>query len=709
MRITSGSYYNNIYGENNKTNRQMFDVNKQIASGLKIQYAHEDPTIFIDALRLDNEVTTLSQIKNSSQNAYKFSTQTDSTIGDIVKTFDSMKVKLINAASDVNSQTSLDAIAKEMRGLQNYLKTLANTSINGQYIFSGTATSNKPIGDDGSYQGNDQNLQSFLGAGIKQTYNIAGSKLFFGDESTTNRTITTNLEQLNLTKLYPESLGTSTTTSTIKNNYIQASDTIRDLMGDTDTAASNSPGRLSHFYVQGTRSNGDTFKQKIDIPMDATINDLMDKISAAYGVNQVNVTLNSKGQIQVSDKLSGSSKLDFHMVGAVDFGIDGVDDADVVNLNSLDTANSTTDFKNIISGSKELYIKEFIKSGLTSSDPTITIQGLNYDQFYFDKNGSKLTSNVPQIIRGTNEVASAATKLVDVSGSASVNGRFMALKGTNVDGAAYDITLTLNTPSTFTDNVTGNTYNIYGSAFNDTNANGVKDIGEGIPSNADEITYQQLMDITNMALTGSLPTVPNPGNDPIDYDTAIRSANALGKVSLSYDGKLQFNDLTHSTTSATLSLSDTTTNSFFSILGTSGNSLMFQANNSLTISDPKNDLFAQIEQMIQSVEQGKKFPDGSNNNGDPRNLGVQNAIQMMDTLTDHVGRLQTEAGSYSQVLQATSDRSDLLIVNTKKLQSDIVDTDIAEATLRMQQLNLNYQAMLSNISKVSKLSLVNYL
>ncbi|MBD3799514.1 MAG: flagellar hook-associated protein, partial [Epsilonproteobacteria bacterium] len=37
-----------------------------------------------------------------------------------------------------------------------------------------------------------------------------------------------------------------------------------------------------------------------------------------------------------------------------------------------------------------------------------------------------------------------------------------------------------------------------------------------------------------------------------------------------------------------------------------------------------------------------------------------------------------------------------------------IDTDIAEATLRMQQLSLNYQALLSNITKISKLSLVNY-
>lgn len=707
MRVTSASFYNNIYGENNKLNRQLFDVNKQIASGQKIQYSHENPGVFIDTLRLDDEITTLQQTKSSAQNAYKFSTQTDTAVGDIVKTLESMKVKLVNAASDTNSQSSSDAIAKELRGLENYMQTLSNTSINGQYIFSGTETSQKPIDTNGNYQGNDKDMKASLGSGVKQKFNVSGSELFLGEESKINRTITTNVEQLNLTKLYPTDLSTGSTEQT-QESYIKTTDTIRDLMGDTDNDATNTPGKLSHFYIQGTRSNGDTFKQKIDLEMTSTIDDLLQKISTAYGDDQVNVTLNSRGQIEVSDKLSGSSKLDFHMAGAVDFGITGIDNADVVNLNQLETVNTSTNFDDILSGNKTMYVKEFIKSGLATSDPTVTMQGLNYDSYYFDSKGATLSSNVSQIVKGTNEFATASTKLVDVSGANLIPGGSLALKGKNIDGGAYDITITLNTPSTFMDNLTGNVYNIYGSAYNDLNTNGIKEAGEGVASNETELTYQQLMDITNMAITGSLPTVPNPGNNPLDYDAAIANANARGNVSLSFDGKLTFKDSIHPVTTATLSLSDTTTNSFFSNVTALGNAFTFQANNALTIRDPKNNLYSQIDEMIKSVETGKKYADGTSDT-DQRNLGVNNSIQMMDDLIEHVSRLQAEAGSNSQVLDNTVSRSDLLIVSTKTLRSDVIDTDIAEATLKIQQLNLNYEALLSSISKVSKLSLVNYL
>ncbi|MFY9141691.1 flagellar biosynthesis protein FlgL [Sulfuricurvum sp.] len=708
MRVTAGSFYNNIYGENNKINKQLFDVNKQISSGMKIQYAHDNPGVFIDTLRLDDEITTLTQVKSSAQSAYKFSTQTDSTIGDIVKTLETMKVKMVNAANDTQSDSSKQAIAKELRGLQDHLMTLANTSIGGQFLFSGTAMTQKPIDANGDYQGNDQSLQAFLGSGVKQKYNISGNDLFLGNESNIYRSITTNVSQLSLTSLYPSIMNNlNATTTSPQDVYITPENTIRDLMGDTDADTTNDSGKTSYFYIQGTKTNGDTFKQKISLSMDATVNDLMREVSDAYGSDQVDVTLNARGQIQITDKINGSSKLDFHMVGAVDFDTSGTDKADTTDISDLQAG--TTDFKNVLSGSNTLYIKEFIKSGLTSSNPADTIQGLVYDQLNFTKDGAKLISNVAQITNSTNEYATASSKLVDVSGMTTVDGRVMALKGTNINGTAYDVSILLGTPSTFTDNLTGNAYNIYGTAFDDTIGvtTGVKEAGEGIPSKADEITYRQLMDIVNMAVTDSYPTVPNPGNDPIDYDSAITNANKLGKVSLTSDGKLSFEDLTHSTTSAELALYDTTTSSFFPPL-ISGNALSFQANNAITISDPKKNFFAEIDAMIKSIEEGKTYPDGNEPN-DPRNLGIQNAIQKLDDLSDHVSKLQTQAGTYSQVLQASSDRSDLLIVSTKILQSDVVDTDIAEATLRMQQLSLNYQALLANISKVSQLSLVNYL
>lgn len=657
MRVTSTSYFNNIYGENNKLNQQLFDVNKQIASGQKIQYGHENPSVFIDTLRLDDEITTLTQIKNSTQSAYKTSTQTDTTIGDMVKNVQSMKMKLLNAANSTQSDTSLQAIAKELRGLESNLLGLANTSIAGQYLFSGTATTQKPIDSNGVYQGNDKDLEAFSGSGLKQKYNITGAQLFSGEESNINRTITTNVPQFNLSDLY----GTDK-----KETYITSSSTIGDLMGNT---AANS-AEPSYFYIQGVKNDGEAFKTKISLNATDSVNTLLQGISTAYGPNPVDVTLNAHGQIEIVDKKTGSSKLDFHLVGAIDFS--GASQADVVTIDVLQTG--TTDFKDATDGVPNLYIKEFTKSGFTPSDPINPIEGINYDRTNFEQNGAKLLSNVSQIVRSDNSFATPATKLFEVGSFTPTT--VLNVQGTQLDGA---------TPFTVTIDFTGDPVTVGGVALDD---------GYGNMTSPANMTYQQLMDSINVGITGQ---------------SDISMANQMGKTSLDANGKISFEDLTHPVTKASVSIYDASSDTYPPTGTTaSGSALTFNANNALAIRDPKNDFFAKIDEIIKSVEEGKTRSDGSDSS-DPRNIGIQNSIQMLDDLSDHISRLQTESGSYSQVLQASSDRSELLIVSTKKLQSAVIDTDVAEATLQMQQLSLNYQAMLSSISKVSQLSLIKYL
>ena len=66
-------------------------------------------------------------------------------------------------------------------------------------------------------------------------------------------------------------------------------------------------------------------------------------------------------------------------------------------------------------------------------------------------------------------------------------------------------------------------------------------------------------------------------------------------------------------------------------------------------------------------------------------------------------------GTQSQTLQRTEERTQLLMLTTQTLRSETIDVDLAEAALSLQQLTLNYQAMLSTVSKVTQLSLVNFL
>ena len=622
MRIASSMYYKNVFGEKNAfLNEKLFNVNKQIASGLKIQYAHEDIRTFTETMRLDNEITTLGQVKNSTQNGVKMSDQADVILGEFEEGLNRAKTLILNAANDTNDEASLDAIAKELRRLEVHFKNLANSSINGKYLFSGSALTTKPIADDGSYMGNDGVLKAFTGSKTSQQYNITGKEIFFGEKSLVNREVSTNVVQNNLSLKYPDFTDPTVIGSTIN---LTSGDTIRDLMGDTDNAVD--PGNPKHyFYVRGINSGGDSFQQKITMSDDDTVQDLLTQIGNLYGntpnLNVVNVSMNSNGEIVIEDKISGSSKLDFHMVGATDFS--GGAAANVTNIDDLGVGESSFDkimLGTSVAANPNLYVKEFVKSSLTAADSVNAgnlVEGTLYDRVEFSKNGAKLSSSTPQIIKGTNEFATEGTKLSDVSTSGTLDGTSFVLEGVDTNGNAYSAQIDLATAgSTFT--IGGNTYDIYNV---DTPRAAV---------DADEMSYGQLMDVINMVTTGNLPTTA-PGTSA-EYDAAVASADLIGSTYLTYDGKIGFQEINTASTKAEIAIYDSNSGDF----STPASVMTFNTNNSLTTKDPKTDFFKTFDEIVTAVENYKLYPDDSS--GSVKNMGISNAIGALDDLIEHVGR-----------------------------------------------------------------------
>ena len=699
MRVSQSMYYDNIFSNNNsKLNKELFDVNKQIASGLKIQYASDNVRTFTETMRLDNEMVTIGQTKKSVASGYKVSNQTDIAMNEFTNSMNRMRTLLVQASNDTNDNTSRDAIVKELRGIESNLKSLSNTSINGQYLFSGSAVSVKPIGEDGTYKGNDVAMKAFLGSNNQQKYNITGAELFLGEESGVKREVTTNVRHSAL----------------ITANTLTNASTLDDLMGDKDKDASTI--NTNYFYMRGTKDDGTSIKEKFSLASNATVQDLLDKIENSYAPGTVDVSMNSSGQITIADKLKGSSKLDFHIVGAVDYS--GGNAANVTDIDKLDEKGANT-----YPPSGDLFVQEFMKSGLNSaSGAASNIKGIVYDRENFTKNGASLTSNVPQVMKRShfasfngqvidtipdgehNAFAKSNTLLSEVVDTQTeitpattpktytIAGEELTLSGSDIAGTNYDGKISFEAVTGANKDGGGVKFTLNGTDYHVYNVDGTR-------VSPDKITYQQLMDVTNMAVTGSYPAA----DDADSYQKAVKDATAFGITKLTYDGKIEFKDLTQPITKASIALYDTNTNQF----DKDASFATFNANNAITIRDPKTDFFKTINDIIQGVESFSNNPDAN----DPkiRNVGIQNAIAMMDDLQNHVFKTQSVAGAQSNTLSKAQERVGILETSTMSLRSSVIDTDIAESSLKLSQLTLNYKAMLSTVSKVSQLSLVNYL
>jgi flagellin-like hook-associated protein FlgL len=378
-----------------------------------------------------------------------------------------------------------------------------------------------------------------------------------------------------------------------------------------------------------------------------------------------------------------------------DFSVDIIGDTITLNTTSKGIAKGVSIDSDLTNDNAAITTSTTISNRSILSD----MQNIFYDDTNFTKNGSKLTSNVSQIIKETNAFATASTKLFEVAdltqnNAGTLDGTILKLSGQNIYGTVFDVQIDLKNTTNG-----GSTFSLDGGVTNYT----IFDMNTPRSAvDADDMTYQQFMDVVNMVTTGELPASQN---SETAYDDAIESSGLYGSTYLTYDGKIEFRDKNSTDTSAKIAIYDANSGNFSTLAESSV--MTFNANNALIIRDPKTDFFKSIDEAIRAVEEHKVHPDASI--GSSRTIGMQEAIQVIDDLNVHISRAHAKVGSQSNALDASMERTEMLKISSVMLRSSVVDTDLAEASLMLTQLSLNYEAMLSTVGKVSKLSLVNYL
>jgi len=367
MRVAHQSVYDNFLNRQATGTKKLNKVTNEISSGKKIALAQEDPNIHVSSLRLKNKINTLNQSHSVSQRAREFTLNSDTTLGQMTKALDQFKVKLSYAANEEHTSRNYEIIANELKAMKDHMMSLANTSVDGKYIFSGSKTDKAPISKNNSYQGNNEPLKALIGNSNKIQYNITGEDTFFGRDNDINRVITTNMAMLNKSKLHPDIMSIDNKDMPPAEVYINSEDRIRDLVGDNDDNIDNNANTV--FYIKGRQSDGTSFKSKISLDMNDSVDTLIKRVEDLYD-GSVDVKINSRGQFELRDNTSGQSLIDFHMFGAIDRKYaqrdDDINHADVDNINELFAKNSIS-------------IIDFNKSALMSTKNTHTIAAKQND------------------------------------------------------------------------------------------------------------------------------------------------------------------------------------------------------------------------------------------------------------------------------------------------------------------------------------------
>jgi len=753
MRMTNQlmKFMNNYDYQTNM--KALYKLNNQMSTGLKIQNSFEDSSVYNDGMRLDYEVATLEQVQTATSKAQHFSKNTDKALGEFKQQLEAFKTKLVQGANEIHSKTSREAIANDLQGIKNHLVNIANTSINGQFLFSGSAINTKPInGDTNEYYGNAQAMKTVGGAQVNLTYNQNGQELFLGKDGDYNKKVTSN------TMLKAQNLDDRN-----KTVYIDSEHKMRDLIGfkyvkDEKTLTNQDftgtgvrRFQDTTFFLQGKKPNGTSFTSKFKMTSDASINDLLEKIGTEYGNTPTNkvveVTINNQGQINVKDLSKGNQVIDFHMIAATKKvanadalagGIAGASNAfnNITNLTGGNPANSLE--ARVRANPDDYEITEFVKSKYEDLGGAVT-NAYDYDKINFKQEGRNLIGTVSQVERGSGKFADDNTTLSQVVGAKNlyegerdkynINGQELQMQIKSKSGSTYDVLIKFGapTPPATSGNATVNIaqvtdnngnpiapvthYNgpVWDSFYNDTTN---PPTTEGRNTQSKDMTFRQLNDIIGMVASDSMPV----GNTFGNYKQAIANSQGSVEANMDHRGRIKVTDKQNAVTPIKVGIYDNRNVDKFAgdSTGTTpatkqgdGSLWSFSANNGVEIDSPSVDIFDDLDRMIEAVRSGQYRADSEGEH--PRNSGIQGAIERIDHIADHVSKIHTKVGAQSAALADTNTRASIMEVNVKTVKADITNADYGETYMNLMQKMMSYQAMLQSVAKINQLSLLNYM
>ncbi len=171
----------------------------QMSTKNLLQQGSDDSMLYSRIISVDDKVRTYEGLKTQIERTTTQNNAADSSMSEIKKLFESMKAELIKANTATTSASGIAAIAANISGLKENLYQLANTQVEGEYVFAGSDSSIQPFEKDAngkvSYVGNNQLRKVAVEEGSYRDRGVTGFDMMMYPTASATKGGTLNFSQ----------------------------------------------------------------------------------------------------------------------------------------------------------------------------------------------------------------------------------------------------------------------------------------------------------------------------------------------------------------------------------------------------------------------------------------------------------------------------------------------------------------------------------
>jgi flagellar hook-associated protein 3 FlgL len=182
MRVTNNMITNQVGNNLEKSLNRFMKMQEMMSSSRRINTPSDDPIGTQKDLGYRKVLTEITQYKSNISSGLHIMSTYDNILDNLKNLTSSAYETAVSLSNDTYDETAREGAANEVESLFNQMLDLANTQLEGRYIYSGFRTRTKPFVQSANgidYVGDGGSIEIEAEAGSKVGINQVGSALLF--------------------------------------------------------------------------------------------------------------------------------------------------------------------------------------------------------------------------------------------------------------------------------------------------------------------------------------------------------------------------------------------------------------------------------------------------------------------------------------------------------------------------------------------------
>jgi len=183
MRITQSMITDMVNLNLQRSLSRYLETQTQVSSGKKLNKPSDDPLGAVNDLGIRTDLAKNAQYQKNINQAQTWVEAYDSALSEAKNLIDTANEIAIAMANDTYDETARLGAAQELESILTAMTDLANTEVQGKYVFSGFRTDDKAIVSTANgvqYAGDDGQIMYGISSSANMMVNLSGADVFLG-------------------------------------------------------------------------------------------------------------------------------------------------------------------------------------------------------------------------------------------------------------------------------------------------------------------------------------------------------------------------------------------------------------------------------------------------------------------------------------------------------------------------------------------------